>query len=96
VTLPTIALLNSDLELLTGLPPIQVVITAPEAFAILAQLQLASRHPANTGATATIARRFARALQQAIAITPTLRTLAEAGWNPACDVPTDHKEPDHA
>jgi len=46
----------------------------------MAQLQLALRHPDNQGPTAEIARHFARHLQQWLAITPTLLTIAQAGW----------------
>lgn len=91
--LPPYTQTKHDFDLLAGLPPLQITITAVEAFIIMSQLQLASRHPANTGPSANIAHRFARTLQQAVCLTPNLQAVAEAGWNPAFDVPT---EPDRS
>lgn len=64
---------------------ITFALTHVEAFCVLAQLQLAARHPHNTGPGAEIARRFAELLQQEISTTPALAELARRGWDPEHD-----------
>ena len=64
---------------------ITLKLTALDAWAILSQIQLASRHPENTGPTRNIAERIARQLQEQIATTPALAQTAEAGWDPEYD-----------
>ena len=74
------------------LAPLQVLIAdrepfwlkmgAFDAWCVFAQLQLALRHPGNTGAPATAARRAAERLQEdLVARHPALAALADAGWD---------------
>lgn len=67
-------------------PPIVLEIGAVEAWVLLAQLQLACRHPQNTGPSRQIAARIARQLQEAIASGGALAIVAEMGWQQAFDV----------
>lgn len=56
-------------------------------FAIIGQIQLASRHPANIGPSATLVQNWARDMQKAIAeVFPDLHIIIEMGWNPEMDV----------
>ena len=56
------------------------------AMSVIGQLQLASRHPGNTGASRQIAEKFARDLQEmVIRVAPENAELIEMGWNPAND-----------
>lgn len=64
-------------------------LTALEAWIVMAQLQLALRCPGNDGSSAYVTQRIARTLQDAVASTPLLRSLAEMGWDPQYDVPAD-------
>lgn len=57
------------------------------AMCIIGQIQLASRHPANTGESAAIAASFARQLQEmVVAVAPKNEQLIEKGWNPDFDI----------
>jgi hypothetical protein len=63
-------------------PPIDVgPIDRMTAWAILSQLQLASRHPQNTGAMTAKARDFARHLQKTMELDGVLAGIAEMGWD---------------
>ncbi|HEU0142921.1 MAG TPA: hypothetical protein VFQ79_24590 [Bryobacteraceae bacterium] len=64
---------------------ITVALTYTEAWSVLGQLQLAARHPGNTGPGARIARQFAELLQQEVSTTPMLAAIADLGWNPEHD-----------
>lgn len=56
------------------------------ASCIVAQLQLASRHPRNTGPSRQIAELFARELQARIVeVAPENTATLEMGWNPDFD-----------
>jgi len=68
----SIGLIRVDLDLYTGL-------------ALVSQLQLALRHPANRGESADVGRRFAVALIDRIAVTDVLRRGLEAGFDPVHD-----------
>lgn len=59
-----------------------------EAYALVAQLQLALRHPGNAGESADCARQFAQALQAYLGreIDPVLAESLEYGWHPEFDV----------
>ena len=67
-------------------PPLEFEITPNEAWCIAAQIQLACRHPANTGPSRQVAEQFARQILKVIATTPELKRVAEMGWNPQFDV----------
>jgi hypothetical protein len=70
---------------------IAFVTTPGKAFVIMAQLQLALRHPDNTGEAATVAREVIEALLDSICakvpeVEAAVRNLVEAGWNPDYDI----------
>jgi hypothetical protein len=70
---------------------IDFVITPGRAFILIAQLQLALRHPGNFGSSAEIARSMVETLLDAICIKvpeveAAVRNMVEAGWNPAYDI----------
>jgi hypothetical protein len=75
------------LEALQIRPPITWQLSALQGWIVLTQLQLALRHPHNTGASAQLVRELAQALQDAVAPDGALAALAAAGWDPAQDVP---------
>lgn len=63
------------------------------AFAVVATVQLASRHPGFGSAMRRIVERLARLLQAEIASAePSLAELLEEGWNPAADIPAGTRE----
>lgn len=66
-------------------PPINMEIGRSLGFILLGQLQLALRHPANTGPTAEAAEQFARHLQSVLGMPPQLAAIAEQGWDPGYD-----------
>jgi len=67
-----------------------------DAWVLLSQLQLALRHPQNTGPVSQMARQFARRLQSIVASHGALAIVAERGWNPDYDVPQPPEEERHA
>jgi hypothetical protein len=60
-----------------------------QALSVIAQLQLASRHPENTGNTAGIARDFADWLILLLDPSPTVAEVLQRGWNPDFTVRAD-------
>ena len=60
-------------------------VTPLEAWALLCQVQLACRHPENTGPTRAIAVRIARQFQSQIAPDGALAIVAERGWSKEFD-----------
>jgi hypothetical protein len=70
------------------LPDLDLRLTPSEAFVLLAQLQLALRHPGNTGVSSDVAREIAKKLQAHLQ-GPVLEYVAELGWNPDFDVPRE-------
>lgn len=78
-------------ELITR-PPIPVEIDPPVAMILIGQLQLAIRHPQNTGTSAAYAREFIEALRSRICEPGSvLDALITAGFDPDYDVPADEK-----
>jgi hypothetical protein len=69
-------------EKLTAAPLIGIELDAFQAFALVGQIQLALRHPENTGVVADLARRIADELSSTlIAIVPEIAPLIiAAGW----------------
>lgn len=66
-----------------------ILILSPlEAWAVLATIQLALRHPTNTGPTSEIARKVGRLIEEKVATRPVMQIVAERGWNPAYDETT--------
>jgi hypothetical protein len=69
---------------------VQIVLPGEQAFALLATLQLALRHPgfvARGGPTYQIAMSIAEALERDLATTPRLKMAVAAGWHSKFDVP---------
>ena len=77
---------QQDLVALQTKGVIRIEIPALDAFCLIGQLQLALRHPQNTGPTAQMTREFAERLILIAATTPALRAIAELGWDPNFDV----------
>ena len=59
--------------------------TRMEMWCIFCQLQLAFRHPENTGLTRQLAEKTARRLQAIAAPSGALAEVAEMGWDPQYD-----------
>lgn len=71
-------------------PPLTMQIDVITAMCVIAQIQLAARHPANNGSSRSIAERFARSLQAVvIRVWPEQEQLLEMGWNPDFDTQTN-------
>lgn len=67
---------------LADAPDVTLVLSQPILWVVLAQLQLALRHPKNTNVTADLARDFALRIQAIVAPPGSpLGDLAEAGWH---------------
>jgi hypothetical protein len=64
---------------LRGYHPVCMTIAPFEALQLVGQLQLALRHPQNTGGSAAWARAFVEKL--ALDFGPRFRALVEAGWS---------------
>ena len=73
--------LNANAELLS------FGMTRMEMWCVLSQLQLAFRHPANTGPVRQLAEKTARRLQAIVAPSGALAEVAEMGWDPQYDEP---------
>lgn len=67
-------------------PVIGLRLTWCEAWLLMAELQLALRHPLNTGAAADYARQLAALLEKRCASTPELAALAQLGMQPSAPV----------
>lgn len=57
-----------------------------DAWMLMSGIQLALRHPKNTGPTSVVLRSIAERLIAMVATTPTLRELATAGFDPDFDI----------
>jgi hypothetical protein len=80
-------------RLLENAQSIGMKITAPRAFVLLSQLQLALRHPENNGASAEIARDIAQRLSDRLsAIDPAIAALIAQGWHPEFDATREEFE----
>ena len=72
---------------------IELAIKPLDAWFVFCSLQLALRHPHYPAAMRGQVERLTRRLQGILTeIAPGLAELAEAGWNPALDVPYGHGE----
>ena len=56
-----------------------------DAWMLMSGIQLALRHPKNTGPTSVVLRSIAERLIALVATTPTLREVAKAGFDPDYD-----------
>ncbi len=69
----------------TTLPPLDL--TVPDAVILVGQIQLALRHPANTGPSAMRVRDIALHLQTALGrVDPVLEQLCKLGWDKRYDL----------
>ena len=66
--------------------PLRLELDAPEALNVVAQLQLALRHPFNTGESAAWTRALVWRLIDSMAMDGPLRVVLEAGFDPVQDV----------
>lgn len=77
--------------------PIEMLTTPARLFILVAQLQLALRHPDNTGSSAAIARAMTENMAKVLYLYhPEAQRLIEMGWQPAHDITReefDHYEP---
>ncbi len=60
-------------------------ITRWQAYCLIAQVQLALRHPGNTGASRPVVEQIARELEQLFSDSPTLAGLLKRGWRKEFD-----------
>lgn len=73
--------LNAELgELVSDPQPVILQLTKLQAWIVFMHLQLALRHPENTGPLSGVARQIALTLQELLATTPTLQRVAAMGW----------------
>lgn len=87
------AAFKADFRALADDPqPVHLELSKVNAWILAAQLQLALRHPKNTGPTALIGRQIVQRIHVAVATTPALAAVAAKGWDPAQDqAPTDEQ-----
>lgn len=72
--------------------PVVIESDALTMWCVASSIQLACRHPDNTGPTRQMAEAFAREVFNQVATTPALKEVAEMGWNPEFDGPWDEEE----
>ena len=72
-------LLERLLRELEGHPGVNLHLEGPQAFMLVAELQLALRHPGNTGTAAEVARSVIRVIGDTLG--PEARVLIERGWH---------------
>jgi len=80
-------------QLMEGAGPVQVELGPGYAFILIAQLQLALRHPGNTGIPAGIAREVINGLRMQLPVAA--QPLIDMGFDPQFDEryqPTDYTE----
>lgn len=61
--------------------PVVLQLSKLQVWVLFSHLQLALRHPENTGPSAKIARQIACGLRNLIATTPALQQVAAMGWS---------------
>lgn len=81
-----------ELNQLSNEPNIQLAISPFAAWHLIAQLQVAARHPANNGESARIIQSWARLLQSALPLSDLSYEFLERGWNPDFDRAVPFKE----
>ena len=86
--LPEMAVVAADLQRQTDAQGrITVALDPYMAFCVIAQIQLASRHPENTGRSLEVACQFAAELAKGLP--ESARQVVAAGWSPENDVDVD-------
>ena len=66
---------------------IELHFTLPTLLTVIAQMQLAQRHPGNNGQSAHLARRVIERLIERVSFTPAIRAVLEAGNDTEYDKP---------
>jgi len=79
---------RDDIAILGAMAPLPLELRPVEAFLVLSNLQLATRHPNIPRSALAAAREVGRHLQDYLSISPGIAQLCELGWNPAMDVPS--------
>ena len=67
-------------------PSIDIQLSPLAAWTLIAQLQLASRHPHNNGSGAETMRQWADELEGRMDLSPFMREFLAKGWNPDLDI----------
>ncbi|MFN6442123.1 MAG: hypothetical protein RMY35_035390, partial [Nostoc sp. DedSLP01] len=75
----------NELKQLSNEPTIRLAISPLMVWQIICQLQLALRHPENTGIASEETRRFVDTLVDEIPLSNSLKELFSMGWNPEHD-----------
>lgn len=75
-------------------PDIVLELSPTSAWCLMAQIQLACRHPSNEGPSRAIAESIARDIQLVLATTPALAAVAEHGWDASYDEEVDGESND--
>lgn len=89
----TMPSLNQISHILSQAPPIEMAIEPFRCFVLVSQLQLALRHPDNTGSSADIARDMAMRLQAKLGhLDPAIALALESGWHPEFDMTRDEAD----
>ncbi|BAZ49588.1 hypothetical protein NIES4103_22000 [Nostoc sp. NIES-4103] len=83
--------LVNELKQLSNEPTIKLKTSPSTIFHIICQLQLALRHPQNTGTPAQQTRQFAETLVNTIPFPDSIKELISMGWNPEHDVVVEPK-----
>lgn len=73
-------------------PPVHLELSALDVYFLITQLQLAQRHPANTGPVSRRMHQLAKQMEERLApVGSPLHNIMEMGWNPEHDVPKDQR-----
>lgn len=73
--------------------PIPIGITPSQLFILIAQLQVAQRHPGNTGDSAIAALEMGKRLAEILyQVVPEARATIEQGWDQSYDITRDYFE----
>lgn len=72
---------REEMLLIDENPPLTLTLKRSEAFLLLSQLQLALRHPENTGFAADWIRRLGETLEGAVSVSPAIADVARRGWS---------------
>ena len=79
------ARLVNELKQLSNEPTIKLVVSPLTVYQIICQLQLALRHPLNTGNNAQQTRDFIETLVNTVPFPDSIKELISMGWNPEHD-----------
>lgn len=65
--------------------PVVLEMRKLEAWMLFSEIQLALRHPKNTGPSRDYVVKIAKEIERQIAVTPALKEVAAKGWDPQYD-----------